>query len=110
MLILKGNAMKSEIINRIMEYGDSICFTYYDNPVVYSNSDNNFFVNKNEYSLEDLFNEIDSMFEKDLYNEYFRYLIIYTNENENKLKRYIDWMEENRIAFRCSEILITCKK
>lgn len=108
MLILKGNSMKSEIVNRIMEYGDSICFVYYNNPVVYSNSDNNFFVNKNEYSLEDLFNEIDSMFEKDLYNEYFRYLIIYTNEKENRLKKHIDWMEENRTAFRCSEILITC--
>lgn len=106
MLILKGNSMKSDVVYRIMGQEDSICFVYYNEPVI--RGGNSIFVDKNKYSLEDLFNEIDSMFEKDFYDEYFRYLIIYTNEKESKLKEYIDWMEENRIAFRCSNILITC--
>lgn len=106
MLILKGDSMKSDVVYRIMGQEDSICFVYYDEPVICSS--NSIFVNKNEYSLEDLFNEIDSMFEKDFYDEHFGYLIVYTNEKESNLKKYIDWMEENRITFRCRNILITC--
>ena len=107
MLILKGNSMKSEIVNSLMRDGSSICYAYDDMPVTYG--EYAFFVDKKEYPLEDFFNEIYSDFIDTYKDDYYKYLIIYTNEKEDTLKQYNDWIEENRIVFRCCQILITCK-
>lgn len=106
MLVLKGNAGKSEIINSIMKDNGFICYAYYDMPVIYG--DNAFIVDSNEYSLKEFFDGIYSEFVDVLHDEYYRYLIIYTNNKENELKQYIDWIKENRKVFRCGQILITC--
>jgi hypothetical protein len=107
MLILKGKSMKSEIVSNLMQDGGSICYAYDNMPVVYG--EYAFFVDKNECSLEDFFNEIYSDFTAVFQDDYCKYLIIYTNETENTLKKYIDWIEEHRIIFRCCQILITCR-
>lgn len=108
MLILKGSSMKSEIVNSLMRDGGSICYAYDDMPVTYG--EYAFFVDKNEYALEDFFQEIYFDFPivcQD--DDYCKYLIIYTNEREDTIRKYIDWMENNRSVFRCCQILITCK-
>lgn len=104
MLILKGKAMKSDILNSIAQNRKCICFEYHDNPVCLES----FFVDSSKYTLDDLFNEIDFIFEKDFYDTYFNYLLIYTNEKEDDVKRYSKWLEDNRRVLRCGEIIITC--
>lgn len=107
MLILKGNSMKSEIVNSLMRDGHSVCYAYDDMPVVYG--EYAFFVDKKECSLEDFFNEVYSDFVAMCQDDCYKYLIIYTNEKKGTLKKYIDWMEKNKSIFHCCQILITCK-
>lgn len=106
MLILKGNAGKSRVIDILMEQTGSVCFVYNDYPLIF----NAICVDSKEYSLDDFFNEIEFMFEKDFATEYFQYLLIYTNEKERSLKRYLKWLEDNRQALRCGQIIITCRE
>lgn len=104
MLILKGNSMKSDIINSIVQNRKCICFEYHDNPVCFES----FFVDSSKYTLDDLINEIDSIFESSFCDTFFDYLLVYTNEKENTLKKYCKWLEDNRRALRCREIIVTC--
>lgn len=108
MLILKGNSMKSEIVNSLMRDGHSVCYAYDDTPVIYG--EHAFFVDKRECPLWVFFDRLYSKFIDTYKDDYYKYLIIYTNEKEDTLKEYIDWIKENRIAFRCCQILITCKE
>ena len=104
MLILKGKTMKSDILNSIAQSRKCICFEYHDNPVCFES----FFVDSSKYTFDDLLNEIDFVFEKNFYDTYFDYLLIYTNEKEDDVKRHSKWLEDDRQVLRCREIIITC--
>ena len=107
MLILKGKTSKSDVVNRIMQSEDSICFIYSDSKnIIYG--DTVFFVDKTMYSLENFLQEIKSVFGNVFYNKQFKYLIIYTNESEENLNSFIHQLEENKNMFQCTEIIVTC--
>lgn len=106
MLILKGNGGKSIVLNDLAGCTDSICFEYYDMPVVHEGS---IWVNSNDYSLVDLQAAITEVMDENDYS--YIYLIIYTNEKEEDLKDFIEWLDNNEamFQFRCSNIILACK-
>lgn len=107
MLILKGITSKSDVVNRIMQSEDSICFIYSDSKnIIYG--DTVFFVDKTMYSLEKLLQEIKSAFSNVSHDKQFKYLIIYTNESEENLSNFTHQLEENKNMFQCTEIIVTC--
>lgn len=106
MLILKGNGGKSVVLNDLAECTDSICFEYYNIPVVHKNS---IWVNSNYYSLVDLQSAIAGVMDENDYT--YIYLIVYTNEKEEDLKYFIEWLNNNETMFRyrCENIILACK-
>ena len=104
MLILKGKAMKSDILNSIAQSRKCICFEYHDNPVCFESV----FVDSSKYTFDDLISEIDFVFEKDFYDTFFDYLLIYTNEKESKINKCFKWLEDNKQALHCREIIVAC--
>lgn len=107
MLVLKGKTSKSDVVNRIMQSEDSICFVYSDNKnIIYG--DTVFFVDKTQYSIENLLQEIKSVFGNAFYNKQFKYLIIYTNKSEKNLNSFIHQLEKDKSMFQCAEIIVTC--
>ena len=106
MLILKGNCGKSVVLNDLARCTDSICFEYYDMPVVHKNS---IWVNSNYYSLIDLQGAIAEIMDENDYT--YIYLIVYTNETEEDLKDFIKWLNDNEKMFRyrCENIIVACK-
>lgn len=106
MLLLKGENGKSAVLNDLGMCTDSICFEYYDMPVVCKNS---IWINSNDYSLIDLQAAITEIMDD---NEYtYIYLIVYTNEKEEDLKDFIEWLNDNEAMFkyRCANIILACK-
>lgn len=107
MLILKGKTSKSDVVNRIMQSEDSICFIYSDSKnIIYG--DTVFFVDKTIYSLENFLQEIKSVFGNASHDKQFKYMIIYTNESEENLNSFIHQLEEDKNMFQCTEIIVTC--
>lgn len=105
MLIVKGKARKSTLVNILMDATNSICFQYYDAPVIW----NSICVDKTEYSLNNLIECIEEEFAMIGIDEHYDYLIIYTNESEEDLKELIDWMNNYKYAIPCKDVLIMCK-
>lgn len=109
MLIVKGNSGKSVLADILMDKTKSICFTYYDLPIIF----NSICVDSREYSLENFFEcireEFDGYSEYDLDTKHYNYLIIYTNEKEEDLRDIIEWMNEYRWKIPCDDILVMCK-
>ena len=84
MLLLKGENGKSAVLNDLGMCTDSICFEYYDMPVVCKNS---IWINSNDYSLIDLQAAITEIMDD---NEYtYIYLIVYTNDKHTSTKEKI---------------------
>jgi hypothetical protein len=110
MLILKGKSQKSVLADILMDNTNSICFVYYDQPVIFGS----ICVDNREYSLENFFECIKEEFEEyseyDLDTKHYTYLIIYTNEKEEDLKDIIEWIKEYRWRIPCNDILIMCKE
>ena len=107
MLIVKGKAQKSVLANILMDKTNSICFQYYDMPVIRDS----ICVDKSECSLNDFIECISDEFEfmrKD--DTHYDYAIIYTNENKEDLKELIDWLNNNRWKIRCNDIIMMCKE
>lgn len=113
MLIVKGQNQKSVLANILMDKTNSICFQYYDQPVII----NSVCVDSMEYSLIDFiecireeFSRIEDMNEEIYENKiHYDYLIIYTNEYEEHLKTLFKYLGEHRGRICCKDILVMCK-
>lgn len=105
MILLKADNGKSVIVNYLCEYTNSICFEYYNNSVAHNIE--SIYINSDEYSLIDLKNAIIELMDK---NDYpYDYLIVYTNETEEKLKDFIEWLDKNKSLCHCIDIIVACK-
>ena len=107
MLIVKGKAQKSVLANILMDKTKSICFQYYDMPVIWDSV----CVDKTEYSLNDFIECIAEELKRvNADRTHYDYMIVYTNENEEDLKELIDWLNEHRWRIFCNDILVMCKE
>ena len=105
MILLKANNGKSVVVNYLCKYTDSICFEYYNDSVIYDTE--SIYVNSDEYSLIDLKGAITEVMDENDYS--YTYLIVYTNETEDKLEDFIRWLDENKLLFHCMDIIVACK-
>lgn len=106
MLILKGKSQKSVLANILMDKTNSICYQYYNAPVVLDS----ICVDSTEYSLKDFIGYVIEEFKRNNADEpHYDYLIIYTNEKEEDLIDLIEWFDEYRWRVSCRDILIMCK-
>ena len=106
MLIVKGEAQKSVLANTLMNKTKSICFEYYNMPVVIGS----LYLDKSQYSLNDFIECIKEEFEfmrKD--DTYYDYVIIYTNENEEDLNELIDCIKKNAWKICHHSVMLMCK-
>lgn len=107
MLIVKGESQKSVLANVLMGKTNSICFQYYDIPVIFDS----ICVDSEEHSMDDFIECIAEEFEKiNAHRTHYDYLIIYTNEKEENLKELIDWLNKHRWRIFCNDILVMCKE
>ena len=107
MLIVKGDNQKSALANILMNKTKSICFQYYDMPVIW----NSICVDSKEYSLKEFIECISDEFEFLKYDDtYYDYVIIYTNEKEEDLKELVNWLKNNKWKIRCCDIMVMCKE
>lgn len=108
MLIVKGENAKSCLANTLMQNTKSICFQYYDAPVVW----NSFIVDNTIYSLDNFIKFIEGIL-KGVKTRY-DYLIIYTNEKERDLKKLFDWLNDyvpkEPLLTGSGSILVMCKE
>lgn len=106
MLIVKGECRKSVLAGILFDATKSICFQYYDKPVIFGG----ICVDSREYSLSDFVECIAEEFKRvSADRNRYDYLIIYTNENEEDLKELIDWLNKHRWRIFCNDILVMCK-
>ena len=92
MLIVKGKVRKSMLANILMNKTKSICFQYYDIPVILDGV----CVDKTEYSLNDFIECVaEELKRANADRTHYDYLIIYTNEKEEDLKELVDWLNKH---------------
>ena len=104
MLVLKGENGKSKVIGAILEETNSICFVYND----YALFEDSIWLDSRMYTLEHL--KLCITQEIVRFKEDYDYLIIYTNQTENYLKYFIDWLNDYQptsCVYR--NIIVTCK-
>lgn len=109
MLIVKGESQKSILANILMDKTKSICFQYYDTPVIF----NSVCVDSRKRSLNDFIECIAEELKRvnaHTYRTHYDYLIIYTNEKEEDLKELVEWLNEHRWRICCKDILVMCKE
>lgn len=106
MLIVKGNKGKSVLAQIVTHNTKSLCFEYYDYPVMY----NSYCIDSEVYSLYDFIEFMAETFkELNADRVHYDYLIVYTNEKEEDLKEVIDWLEKHRWRVFCRDIIVMCK-
>lgn len=105
MLLLKGNNGKSRVVNDILNTTSSICFVYNEYPLFKDGICLNSGVHTLEQLKECIIEEVVG------YQEFYDYLIIYTNQTEDNLKDFIDWLNSNPpIPYHIyGNIIVTCK-
>lgn len=105
MLIVKGESGKSILANIILEHTDSKCFIYNDYPLIY----NSVCLDSTKYPLSDLKQCIKDCHPDDMYSDdYYDYLIVYTNQKEEDLAEFIDWLHSQKHLFRYKNALVMC--
>ena len=105
MLILKGNAMKSDVIQSMMSTRRCVCYEYSDNAVV----NGSVWINSTEHSLDDI---LDAMrwdlevynFEIDLYD----YVVIYTQMRECDLQDFMYELRYRSHDHYCRQLILAC--
>lgn len=106
MLILKGNAGKSRIIDILMSKTNSACFVYNDYPLIYKSIS----VDSSQYSIDDFVECIsDTMKDYIVNDEHYQYLLIYTNQKEEDLRKLTDYFDKYKWMIPFVDIIITCK-
>lgn len=106
MLIIKGNSDKNVLATIILSETYSRCFVYDDYPLIYGSIS----LDSTKHSLED-FKECLTEFHTDnVYpDEHFDYLIIYTNQSEESLTDFIDWLNKNVRLLHYKDAIVMCK-
>ncbi len=105
MLILKGDYGKSRVVDFLMDKSNSLCFMYYDHPVIC----NSIGMDSREYSLKDFLECIsDTLKGIAIENKHYDYLIIYTNNDEIDLQEIINWINNHRWDIPCRDVILTC--
>lgn len=105
MLILKGDYGKSRVVDFLMDKSNSLCFMYYDHPVIF----NSIGLDSREYSLEDFLECIsDTLKRVVIEDKHYDYLIIYTNNDEIDLQGIINWINKHRWDIPCRDVILTC--
>lgn len=103
MLVLRGIAGKSLVVNDLLEHTNSICFEYHFPPII----KNSIFLEDNRHTLEDLKECIMEYF-KTYTDEHYTYLIVYTNLKEEDAKDFYEWMKYNEHLFNCVNSIVAC--
>lgn len=107
MLIVKGKNQKSVLVNILMDATKSLCFEYYDYPIMHGS----YYIDSEIYSLNEFIEGMAETFkELNADRVHYDYLIIYTNEREEDLKEVIDWLNEHRWRIFCKDIIVMCKE
>ena len=107
MLIVKGARGKSVLAQILTHYTESICFEYYDYPVMY----NSYCVDSEVYSLPEFAEYVEEELRRlNAHDRHYDYLIIYTNEKEEDLKGLIEWLDENKFGISCKDIIVMCRE
>ena len=108
MLILKGRAGKSVILEHIYKSTNSLAFVYYEQPVI----DGALWVGMKSIQFDDFMRQIPKYLDKNERNNRYDYLIIYTNETEEDIKskrRLIEEIQMVMLSFllpACTTILL----
>ena len=107
MLVLKGNRGKSRVVDIIYSQTYSRCFIYNDYPLM----EDSIYLDSSEYSLNDLKECIVEYHDnsKEYSDVRFDYLIIYTNETEESLTDFIEWLKENIWKFNYRDAFVMCQ-
>lgn len=105
--ILKGKSGKSRTVDDLLKNTESICYVYYDLSLpLYGYSK---FVNSHKHSLNDLKEAIMLDNDKQNYDSFLDYFIIYTNNTENELQEFLQWLELFEHQINANTIIVTCK-
>ena len=106
MLIVKGKTRKSALAYIMLNETYSRCFVYNDSPVI----NGAICLDSTEYSLEDFKECITEWHADDVYPDgYYDYLIIYTNQMEEELRDFIDWLDKNTLLLNYKDAIVMCK-
>lgn len=106
MLILKGNSGKSVLANIILSETYSRSFEYNDYPVMHGSV----CLDSTKHSLEDFKECIVEWHNNNVYpDEHLDYLIIYTNQSEESLTDFIDWLSKNVWSLHYKDAIVMCK-
>ena len=106
MLILKGNVGKSRVVDIIASKTNSICLVY----GFYTRIFGSLQIDSEDYSLDDFLKLISNTSQEAITNdEFYDYLIAYTNESEEDLQEIINWLEDNKWNIPFRDIILTCK-
>lgn len=104
MLVLKGNAMKSDVIQSMMSTRRCVCYEYSDNAIV----NDAIWINSAEHPLSDVLDEI--WWDLTVYNfeENYDYLIIYTQMRECDLQDFMYELRHHSHDHYCRQIVLAC--
>lgn len=106
MLIVKGNCGKSRVVDIIASRTNSVCLVYGFYTFIFGS----FQIDSRHYSLDDFLKLISKTSQEAIANdEFYDYLIIYTNEREEDLREIINWLEDNKWNMHFRDIILTCK-
>lgn len=106
MLVVKGKSQKSVLAYIILNETYSRCFVYND----YSVINGTVYLDSTEYSLEDFKECITEWHTNDVYpDNYYDFLIIYTNQREEALLDFIDWLDKNTLSLHYKNAIVMCK-
>ena len=106
MLILRGNAGKSRIIDILMDQTNSVCFVYNDYPLIYES----ICVDSAQYSIEDFVECLSDTIKDYIVNgKHYSYLLIYTNQIEEDLQKLTGWLDKYKWRIPFMDIIVTCR-
>lgn len=106
MLILKGVNGKGKVLNDLMAEHSCLCYSYGDD-LMLSTADL-FFYKKDGCTLNDLKDCIKHEMEDHPYEWFVDYFVIYTNEWEDDLYEFLEWLDCNELNW-CRQVIVTCK-
>ena len=104
MLILKGKAGKSVVLEHIYKNTNSLAFVYYEQPVI----DGALWVGMKSVQFDEFIRQIPKYLDKSNSNSRYDYLIIYTNEKEEEIRGKRRLIEEWEKSYEFT-VIIGCK-
>ena len=104
MLLLKGKAGKSIILEVVHKNTHALTYVYYNQPVI----EDSIWVNSDSVEFDEFLTELDNQLKLYGNSMYYDYLIIYTNKGETPIKNKKELIEswEKDYGFT---VIIGCK-